>query len=328
MLLPMNYAVLIGGMATTIGTSTNLIVVALAVSLGVGPFSLFGFYSLVAVAALPALAYLWLVAPRMLAHVNPPTEKLSEKVFDAEIHVEAGSWLEGQHLRETFEATGHRLRLLDLRRRLGSISRLPSITLRQGDQLVVQDSAANLKEFEANLHATLHGVDMRAATDKQPAAEDEIKPPPTSAVVAQMVVTPTSALAGRNVRSERIAERFGVLVVGLRPRKMLQGWKRENLIDREVNEGDVQREGFGLLLDSSYTLPRQDKAGVATIAMAAVVLLAATKILPISLAALDGVIFLLAMRCLSWQDVTQSLSVKVILEGCHRPRSSPCSNKC
>ena len=47
--------------------------------------------------------------------------------------------------------------------------------------------------------------------------------------------------------------------------------------------------------------------------MAAVVLLAATKTLPISLAALSGVIFLLAVRCLSWQDVTQALSVKVVL---------------
>jgi Na+/H+ antiporter NhaD/arsenite permease-like protein len=36
-LLPMNYAVLIGGMGTTIGTSTNLIVVSIAADLGVRP---------------------------------------------------------------------------------------------------------------------------------------------------------------------------------------------------------------------------------------------------------------------------------------------------
>ena len=71
MLMPMNYAVLIGGMATTIGTSTNLIVVALAAGLGIVPFSLFSFYPLVAAAAVPALLYLWLVAPRLLAHVHP-----------------------------------------------------------------------------------------------------------------------------------------------------------------------------------------------------------------------------------------------------------------
>ncbi len=47
--------------------------------------------------------------------------------------------------------------------------------------------------------------------------------------------------------------------------------------------------------------------------MAAVVLLAATKTLPIALAALGGVLVLLLGRCLSWEDVTHSLSVKVIL---------------
>ena len=47
--------------------------------------------------------------------------------------------------------------------------------------------------------------------------------------------------------------------------------------------------------------------------MAAVVLLAATKTLPISLAALGGVMVLLLGRCLSWEDVAHSLSTKVIL---------------
>ena len=75
----------------------------------------------------------------------------------------------------------------------------------------------------------------------------------------------------------------------------------------------MQRDGFGLLLDERYTLPRQDKSGLALLTMGMVVLLAVTKILPIALAALGGVLFLLATRCLSWQDVTQSLSVKVVL---------------
>ena len=75
----------------------------------------------------------------------------------------------------------------------------------------------------------------------------------------------------------------------------------------------MQRDGIGLLLDERYTLPRQDKAWIALAVMAAVVVLAATKTLPIALAALVGVIVLLLARCLSWHDVAQSLSVKVIL---------------
>ena len=334
MLLPMNYAVLIGGMATTIGTSTNLIVVALAANLGVGPFSLFSFYPVVAVAAAPALVYLWLVAPRLLGHVQPPVEELSEQVFDADILVEAGSWLDGRILSEVFSATGQRLRLVDLRRKNNKLTRLPSVKLQAGDLLVLQDTAANLKEFETSLRAKLHRVDQgneapgtgAAITPTADAPKTEAGKAPASAVVAQLIVTPSSPLVGRSIRQERIAERYGTVVVGLRPREVHDGFQRENLTDRRVGAGDilllqgqastvrmVQRDGIGLLLDAQYTLPRQDKAPLALLAMAAVVLLAATKTLPISLAALGGVIFLIATRCLSWQDVTQSLSVKVIM---------------
>jgi di/tricarboxylate transporter len=347
MLIPMNYAVLIGGMATTIGTSTNLIVVSLAVALGAGPFGVFGFYPIVAAAAVPALLYLWLVAPRLLAHVQPPAEGLSEQVFDAEIWVEEAAWLDGRPLREALSATGGRLHLIELRRGGRAMARLPSVTLRAGDRLLVQDTAANLKDFEASLHAALHGVDAQdddaanagadAAADAgsgaapQSAAKAEKpdkdeKKSASSAVVAQMIVTPASPLALRSVRQERIAERYGTIVVGLRPREVHEGFERENLTERRIHAGDilllqgesdairqVQRDGFGLLLDERYALPRQDKAGIALLAMAAVVVLAATKMLPISLAALGGVLFLLATRCLSLQDVTQSLSVKVVL---------------
>jgi di/tricarboxylate transporter len=76
---------------------------------------------------------------------------------------------------------------------------------------------------------------------------------------------------------------------------------------------EAQHDGIGLLLDAQFTLPRQHKAAVALAVMGAVVLLAATRILPISLAAVLGVLVLLATRCLSWQEVAQSLSTKVVL---------------
>ncbi|MEO8123394.1 MAG: SLC13 family permease [Burkholderiales bacterium] len=349
MLLPMNYAVLIGGMSTTIGTSTNLIVVALAAALGVGPFGLFDFYPIVAAAAVPALLYLWLVAPRLLSHVHPPVEELSEQVFDAEIWVDEGGWLDGRPLREALSATGGQLHLVELRRGGRALARLPSVSLRAGDRLLVQDTAANLKDFETSLHAALHGVDTEGENEAKEEADradkaegagkaekpekaakaekaDEEEKAPKSAVVAQMIVTPTSPLVMRSVRQERIAERYGTIVVGLRPHQQYEGFQRENLTERRISAGDilllqgegdairqVQRDGFGLLLDERYTLPRQDKAGIALLAMAAVVVLAATKTLPISLAALGGVLLLLATRCLSWQDVTHSLSVKVVL---------------
>lgn len=333
MLLPMNYAVLIGGMSTTIGTSTNLIVVALAAGLGVTGLGMFSFTGIVAMAAVPALAYLWLVAPRLLAHVQPRTEQLSEQVFDAELTITEGSSFEGQTLGEAFGASGNRFQLVELRRNKLAIVKLPSVVFRAGDTLVVQGTARDLKDLEATLDAPLHTLAPDAASEAETAAPDAeapAKPTETesvpSAMIAQLVVVNQSPLVRRTVRMERLAERYGVVVVGLRPRTKPEGWDRQSLVDRTVRAGDilllqgknediarVQRDGFGLLLDARFMLPRQDKAWIALAVMVAVVVLAATKTMPIALAALTGVIVLLLARCLSWEDVANSLSVKVIL---------------
>lgn len=331
-LMPMNYAVLIGGMATTIGTSTNLIVVALAAALGVGPLTMFSFTGMVAAAAIPALLYLWLIAPRLLAGVKPPNSEVSDEVFDADIHVTEGSWLDGRELREAIAATQQQMQVIEVRRSQHTVTRLPSLVLKAGDRLVVRDTAANLKELESTLKAKLHRtgegeveedevVDEPEGSDAKPRQ----KSPPTG-LLAQLIVTPDSPLVGRSVRRERLAERYQLVVVGLRPRALARGWERADLADRPLHSGDIllvqglaeslreaQREGIGLLLDERLALPRQDKAWTALAVMAAAVLLAAFKLLPIALAALGGAVALLLLRCLSWQEVTQALSVKVIL---------------
>lgn len=324
LLLPMNYAVLIGGMATSIGTSTNLIVVGIAVSLGVSPFGIFDWFGLVALAAVPAVAYLWLLAPRLLRHVPAMPNELSNDVFDAELHIHEDSPLVGQELSAAFKAVEHQLPLVSLRRGSLTLSPLPSRLLRAGDRLVIRDTALRLKELEDQLDAVLHAVHPQ--DDDAPNAEPA-EPALAAAVVAQMIVTAGSPLEGRSVRQERLAERFGFVVVGLRTTTAHHAtWQREDLTERRLNAGDVllvqgdanamrqaQRDGLGLLLDERFAVPRQDKAVIAILVMVAIVVLAASKTLPIEIAALSGALVLLLTRCLSWDDITQSLSAKVIL---------------
>ncbi len=77
-LIPVNAAILMGGMATTIDTSTNLLVVSIATDLGLPPIGVFHFTPLVFVAALIALPYIWLIMPRLLpdnSHATAPDER-------------------------------------------------------------------------------------------------------------------------------------------------------------------------------------------------------------------------------------------------------------
>lgn len=310
LLMPMNYAVLIGGMATAIGTSTNLIVVQMAGALGVTTLGLFSWFELVAMAALPALLYLWLIAPRLLHHVLVE-ETAHEALFDAELRVTGDGKLAGRMLHEALSADLQRLPVVAIRRGDVQLAQLPSLRLKRGDILIVRDTAERLKEYEANLQLPLHSVPVPQLPDT---------------VLAQLIITPNSPLRGRSVRQEQIAERFGFVVVGHRPVRPTARTMTRQPYDRELELGDVlliegepdtvreaQNAGLGLLLDGSLTLPRRERATVALAVMALVVLCTATKLLPIALAALGGALALILTRCLSWQEVAQSLSTKVVL---------------
>lgn len=315
MLMPMNFAVLIGGMGTTIGTSTNLIVVALAAGLGVHAFGVFEFLPLVATAAVPALLYLWVVAPWLLRHVADPSGAEVEPVFDAELRVTEGSWLDGAQVREVLRKTGGRLPLRHLRRAGGGLTQpLPTATLRVGDQLVLQATASQLKDFEARLDAKLHSLEQEHKTDAE-----------HPAVAAQLVVTPESPLVGRTARGARLADTYGLILIGLRkPGGSMPS--RVDLPDQRIDAGDVlllqgptetlqalQRDAMGLLLDAQLALPRQRHAWVALLTLAGVVGAAGLGGVPIALAALVGVLVLLGTRTLAWKEVGGALSINVAL---------------
>ena len=253
----------------------------------------------------------------------------------------ADSKLVGQPLHAALTEAGSGLQVVDLRRGGVSLTRLPSLRLRAEDRIVLRDTAARLKEIESHMDLKLHRIDEgrkgdhegteadtdnEADTDADADADADTKATPPTQVVAQLIVSPTSPLVGRSARSLGLADRLNVIVVGLRQVRPTSARGAADLHERLLAAGDVlllqgqpdamrsaQRQGLGLLLDERLILPRQDKAMLALATMAAVVVLAATKTLPIALAALGGALVLVATRCLSWQDVAQSLSTKVIL---------------
>ena len=65
-LMPAGFATVLGGMSTTIGSSTNLLVVSIAADLGAHQFQMFDFVVPVLIVSGIVIAYLWLIAPRLL----------------------------------------------------------------------------------------------------------------------------------------------------------------------------------------------------------------------------------------------------------------------
>lgn len=321
LLMPVGFATLVGGMATTIGTSTNLLVVSIAADLGMPAFGMFDFTLPVVVVGSVGIVYLWLVAPLLLPERKVPISDRSPRVFNAMLHINDASMACGLRFAECLALTNNEMRVDRIERGEGlSVTKLPSVTIGAGDRLAVRDTPERLKTFEKQLGAKLHsetGIEGIGATDSAPETQ----------FLAEIVVTRGSLLHRGTLTSTRFAQRTGLVPLALHRAREPGSEELSGKIEAiQLRAGDVllvqgteqqlaqlKRSGTALVLDGTTDLPKTHRSDRALVIMIAVVICAAFGFLPISISALLGVTAMLATRCLSWQDVAGSLSSQVIM---------------
>mgnify|MGYP001095169267 CR=1 FL=1 len=161
-LMPVNCAILIGGMSTTIGTSTNLLVVSLAADLGVGPIGVFSFTSTVLVAAAIALPYLWLVMPRLLPHVSPD-RPVEARRYRAVLHTLRAESL-GASLRDVVQRINTGAQVVGAVRGGKSLRFVddPGLLLQPRDQIEIEGTPEQLRDASEELRASLAPPDVAA----------------------------------------------------------------------------------------------------------------------------------------------------------------------
>ena len=315
-LMPMGLATLVGGMATTIGTSTNLLVVAIAQDQGLERFNMFDFALPAVIVGAFGMVFLWLVAPGLLPERKPPMSDTAPRVFNAVLHIQANSAACGLSFAECLALTDNEMRVDRIERGEDlTVTRLPSIEIREGDRLVVRDTPEKLKRFEAQLRATLH----REATAHEVGEEPQH--------LAQLVVTRDSKLYRASLLGIQFAQRTGLLPLALhRARDPELEEFVSDIGSVSLRSGDVllvqgtaaqlahlKRAGTALVLDGTTDLPRTHRAPRALLIMALVILAAATGVLPIEAASVAGVGLMLGSRCLRWGDASGALSPTVIM---------------
>ena len=319
-LMPMGLATLIGGMATTIGTSTNLLVVSIAASLGLAPMGMFHFTLPVLIAGSVGIFYLWAIAPRLLPEREALLSDTSPRVFSAILHVDDASPVNGMTLSEVLALTEQRMHVDRLQRDNSLyLAKLPSVTLQAGDKLYVSDTPARLKEFETLLQASLHDVSDTAESDETHLAAQ-------GQHLAEVVVTRGSLLHHRTLRTARFAERFRLLPLALHRAKTHAVQTDRDLSDVGLRAADVllvqgtrdridelKRNGTMLVLDGTLALPQTHRAKRAVAILVFVVGAAAAELIPISVSSVIGVSLMILTRTLSWRNAAAALSTPVIL---------------
>ncbi|HEX6995771.1 MAG TPA: SLC13 family permease [Gammaproteobacteria bacterium] len=319
-LMPVGLATLLGGAATTIGTSSNLLIVGIAEDAGLPEFGMFAFTLPAAVVGTLGLLYLWLIAPRLLPVRKPPLADTSPRVFNATLHVTEDSAACGKTFAECLAMTDNQMRVDRIERGEGLVvTKLPIVRIQAGDRFVVRDTPERLKLFEEQLGATLHDAAAAEGVETGAPAEQE--------QLAEIVVTRGSMLHRASLAATRFAQRTGLLPLALHRARAADGEPLSSHINLvPLRAGDVvlvqgtpskleqlKRSGNALVVDGTMELPRTHRADRALSIMALVLASGALGVVPISVAAVLGVGLMLASRCLAWRDIGKALSVPVVM---------------
>ena len=321
-MLPMGLATTIGGMSTTIGTSTNLLVVGIAHDMGLINFGMFDFVLPVAIVGGVGILFLWLIAPRLLPDREPLLADITPRVFSGQLSIKEGSFAAGKTLSEVLAKTGGQMRIDKVQRSESLfLAKLPSVVLQPGDRLFVKDSPENLKHYEGQLGATL----FNTSDNEHPVNEDT----PLTAEgqqLAEVVVTRGSPLHLKSLAAAQFSSSFSLLPLAIHRARAPSSQVTGDLNSIRLRAGDVllvqgtrdaiddlKSSGNMLVLDGTTDLPHTHRANRALAVMALVVLAAATGLMPIAVSALIGVGMMLTLHCLSWRDATDALSTPVIM---------------
>jgi len=321
-MLPMGLATIVGGMSTTIGTSTNLLVVGISQDLGNHQFTMFEWVLPVAIVGGVALLFLWLVAPRLLPDRTPPMDDTTPRVFSAQLHIKEGGYADGKALSEVLAKADGQMRVDKIQRSESLVlAKLPSVKIQPGDRLFVKDSPENLKHYEQLLGATLFNIsDIEHPVDEETPLKAE------GQQLAEVVVTRGSPLHLRSLAAARFSSSYGLMPLALHRARAPSSQVTGDLNMIRLRAGDVllvqgssesisslKDSGSMLVLDGTTDLPHTHNAKRALAIMGFVVAAAALGIMPISVSALVGLGLMIVTGCLGWRDAATALSIPVVM---------------
>ncbi|MBX2849340.1 MAG: SLC13 family permease, partial [Acidiferrobacterales bacterium] len=257
LLMPMGLATLLGGMTTTIGTSTNLLVVSVASDMGLETISMFDFFIPASLAGLIGILYLWLIAPRILPNRTPTLEDSSPRIFTAHLHIPEGSYADGKTLTDIIEKTEGAIQVSGIRRSENTFTvPLPDAKIRAGDRLLVRDTPQRLKDYERSIGATLYSKGHQVDEDN-PISDDQQH-------LAELVIDRGSPMIHRTLNEAHFSDVYQLVTLAIHRKgkvleSMPQGIARTPMRLGDVllvqgsseNIEEVKKRGHFLVLDAT-----------------------------------------------------------------------------
>jgi len=319
-LMPMGFATLIGGMSTTIGTSTNLLVVSVAVDMGMKDFGMFDFFLPVVIAGTFAIVYLWLIVPYFIKERQAPLLDTSPRVFTAKLMISEDSSSKEKPLSELIEKTDGMMKVLRIYRNNTDMYILPNskTIIKAEDMLVVEDTPENLKSYETILEAVLYSS-LGAVDEEHPLMAEEQQ-------IAEVIISQGSKLNKTTLSQTRFLQTHNLIALALHRSGQKTEVVLKNIAEISLKIGDVlliqgknehilelKQSRELLVLDATSDLTHTKQAPIAFFIMFGIVAIAALGILPIAISATLGVLLMFLSNCINWKDASAALNTQVIL---------------
>ncbi|QDH71025.1 SLC13 family permease [Marilutibacter alkalisoli] len=317
LLMPMNYATILGGMCTLVGTSTNLIVSGLVLQAGLPGLHMFTPLGVGAVAALAGIAYLltlgrWLL-PQRRSTLQQAVADVRE--YTVEMLVEDEGGLAGKTIDEA------RLRhlsgsyLLELVR--GDIVHAavsPQVRLRAGDRLVFVGQTDAVRE-------------LRQLPGLRPATEQVFKVDDAGGqrTLVEVVLSRFSPAVGRTLVESAFRSRYNAAVIAISHHGQRLHRKPGSIVLQpgdtlliETDRGFLERHGRSpdFLIASQIDGPARVDGRRALTALGIVgLMILANTLLGVNIlySALGAAVAAIAARCVSLAELRSSLDLRLLV---------------
>lgn len=314
LLIPLSFICILGGTTTLIGTSTNLIVDAVARDQGMTGFGIFEITPYGLVAALAGTIMMVLFSSWLLpgGQVTGQFDSSDESDFLTELTVRNSSSLIGKQLSTVSELRRAGVTVTAVKR-LSSYIRhdLDYHELRAGDRVVAQLDLAEL-------------ISLRESEDFKIGIVNSGDVGPLGEELVEATVAPSHPSIGNRLYDIPFLSQLNVRVLGM---TRFRNLPRSDLTNARIHAADrLLVTGSSQDIARMYQNPnlfgvgqtkirafRRDRAPIAIGALVAVVVLAAFNVIPLAVAAILAVGAILLARCIDAEEAWGSIDGNVLV---------------
>jgi di/tricarboxylate transporter len=323
LLIPVSYASIFGGCCTLVGTSTNILANGIITSTDVypnlEPIGMFELSKLGLPLLLVSLGFLTLFSRRLLPDREGLTSILSEieqKQFLTEAVVLKSSPLIGQIAFESDISKMSGTRILDVIRQGNSLgSGAKTTSLIAGDKLILSCKPQGIIETKE-----IDGLDL---VDERKYGLEQISS--EESLMVEAVIGPSSPLISKTITEANFLSRYNLAILALhRKGKNLNAQLDQIrlqasdtiLLMGTRNDIEKLRESEETILLDQAMVPMENfrnKAPIALGVLFMVILTAALRWLPISVASLLGVALLFVTGCIKPREAYESVEWNILV---------------